>query len=91
MDVNHSLSISDDLAMDLTKTDEQQQPPTQNSSNVSQKKRNRNKSNSQVKPEADIEPEEIPIEDAMKAVSLAPHQVHNIFHFISPLIMIINV
>lgn len=76
--------------MDSTKTDDQQQP-IQNSANVSQKKRNRNKSNSQGKPEADITPEEIPIEDAMKAVSLAPHQVDNIFHLISPLIMSINV
>lgn len=76
--------------MDATKTDELQQP-NQNNANASQKKRNRNKSNSQGKPETEITPEEIPIEDAMKAVNLAPHQVQDIFHFISSLIIFMNV
>lgn len=54
--------------------------------NISQKKRNRNKSNNLAQLEAalTITPEEIPIEDAMKAVTLAPHQVQNIFQFIFP-------
>lgn len=71
--------------MDATKTSTKsdEQPATENNSNVSQKKRNRNKSNSQVKPDAspDItitpekeEKEVMPLEDAIKAVTLAPHQ-----------------
>lgn len=52
----------------------------------------RSEADSTVKPETDVvTPEEIPIEDAMKAVTLAPHQVHNIFHFLSPLIIFVNV
>ncbi len=74
--------------MDPSKSDE----PQLQLLNVSQKKRNRNKSNNQViKTEVEITPEEIPIEDAMKGLSLAPHQVDNIFHFFSPLIIFMNV
>lgn len=76
--------------MDTAKTDEQQQPAPAGT-NVSQKKRNRNKSNNQPKAEVEVTPEEIPIEDAMKAVSLAPHQVHNIFHFVFPVIIFLTV
>ncbi|XP_037047381.1 RISC-loading complex subunit tarbp2-like isoform X2 [Bradysia coprophila] len=60
--------------MDSTKAADEQQQQAQTATNASQKKRNRNKSNSQAKVEPDTSPEEIPIEDAMKAVSLAPHQ-----------------
>lgn len=76
--------------MDATKTDEQQQQ-IPNNTNVSQKKRNRNKSNNQSKAESEAEIDEIPLEDAMKAVSLAPHQVKNIFHFMSSLIIFMNI
>lgn len=76
--------------MDAPKSDEQQQQ-LQNILNLSQKKRNRNKSNNQVKAEVDIAPEEIPIEEAMKAMNLASHQVLISFHFIFPFIIIMNV
>lgn len=76
--------------MDATKSDELQQEKKK-TANASQKKRNRNKSNSRGKPEAETTPEEISIEDAIKAVNLAPHQVQDIFHFISPLIIFMNV
>lgn len=76
--------------MDTPKTDEQQQP-AQPAPIVSQKKRNRNKSNTQAKVEVEIAPEEIPVEEAMKGLTLAPHQVHNIFHFLFFLIIFMNV
>lgn len=78
------------LIMETTKTDEQPQP-AQAATNVSQKKRNRNKSNTQVKVDVDPACEEIPVEDAMKGLTLAPHQVQNIFHFAFSLIIFMNV
>lgn len=75
--------------MDSARSEDQQKTMPNNS--TSQKKRNRNKSYNQSKSEVDIKAAEIPLEDAMKTLSMAPHQVHIFFHFISPLIIFVTV